>query len=79
MRVDTPISSAHDVHERGAGMLGLHYYNAELEEIGDRYQVWRLWSEKDHQLAFRAALEITARLNQLESDLDVVSRYKSRS
>lgn len=58
-----------------AGMLGLQHYNVELEELGDRYQVWRLRGENDRDLAFRAAVEIASRLVQLEADLERVIRF----
>jgi len=60
-----------------AGMLD--YYNAELEEIGNSVNVWRLCGERDRDFAFRIATEIAARLNELEADLDRVININKRS
>ena len=59
-----------------AGMLD--YYNAELEEIGTSVNVWRLRGERDRDFAFRIAIEIAAKLNALEADLDRVINLNKR-
>jgi hypothetical protein len=58
-----------------AGMLGVNHYNAELEDIGNRVQVWRLRGENDRDMAFRIAVAIATRLNELEADLERVIRF----
>lgn len=59
-----------------AGMLD--YYHAELEEVGDRVNVWRLHGEHDRDFAFRIAVEIATRLNALDRDLDRVISINKR-
>jgi len=63
---------------REAGMLALQYFNAELEEIGKRVEVWRLQREDDRNFAFRIATEIASKLNALEHDLDRVIHLNKR-
>ena len=48
----------------------------ELEEIGERYNCWRLSArESDRDFAFKIAVEICSRLNELDADLDRVINY----
>jgi hypothetical protein len=56
----------------------LDYYNAELEEIGNSVNVWRLRGERDRDFAFRISVEIAAKLNALEADLDRVINFDKR-
>jgi len=62
-----------------AGMLGVNYYNPELEAIGDRYQVWRCRGETDRDLAFKIAVEIATRMEQLQADLDRTVAFNKAS
>ena len=55
-----------------AGMLVVHRYNPELEEIGGRFDVLRHRGEHDRDFAFRVATEIASRLHALQRDLDRV-------
>jgi hypothetical protein len=61
---------------RAAGLLG--YYHPVLEPIGDSLNVWRLRTECDRDYAFRIAVTIAERLNQLDADLDRVINYDKR-
>jgi hypothetical protein len=67
--------AAHAPELSGAGMFGVNYYNAELEAIGDRYQIVRVCGQTDRDLAFRIALEIANRLHDLEADLSRVVNF----
>lgn len=61
---------------RAAGLLD--YYHPVLEPIGDSVNVWRLRKESDRDFAFRIAVAIADRLNQLDADLDFVINYDKR-
>lgn len=62
--------------ECAAGLLD--YYHPVLEPIGDNVNVWRLRTECDRDYAFRVAVAIAERLNQLDTDLDRVINYDKR-
>ena len=56
--------------QREAGMLA--FYNERLEQIASEHNCWRMHNERDRDLAFRTAVAIAERLNELEADLDIV-------
>ena len=61
--------------ERAAGLLDLDFYHPQLDRIGSDVNCWRLPRERDREFAFRIAVEIAARLNKLDADLDTVIGY----
>jgi hypothetical protein len=56
----------------------LTFYHPVLEPIGESVNAWRLRNECDRDFAFRIAVAIAERLNQLDADLDRVINYDKR-
>ena len=66
-------------HERASGLLDITFYHPVLEEVGERYNCWRVSKrETDRDFAFKIPVEIAGRLNELKADLDRVINFEKR-
>lgn len=60
-----------------AGLLGLDYFNAQLEEIGSSLSCARLRHERDDDYRQRLALRLQEEIQDLRVTLDRVAKRKS--
>lgn len=60
-----------------AGLLGLNYFNGQLEEIGTSLSCSRLHDERDDAYRQRLALRLQENIRQLHATLERVTNCKN--